>query len=500
MKKIFLFSSLIMSIFFTVQAGYVTKSLAAVVASSPLENYTLTFDGNGEPVAAASMLDPRTRAYKIVVVQANHTTAYIFHVNFEDDTLPIKVKDFHYEAYSDNYILCGSRGSHAFVAVIYSGFSYMRFMEYPEASIFYSILESSSLTDYYVCGSKDGDGIIGSVNKIFLHLTSLYTTVNWEYHKIILKEAPLRIVVSGRDPACTYIGYTMFTPTLLPVHYRWEQNTEPASLCVVSDNMLENNQVILTSSYQNLVTLTPVVISSPFSGISYHFTDFYADILCIQDISTIEEDNNIRIDVAGYTILGSQHRAWHGTVTGLSGVSIMRNNNYYNTDQYKHYKVKYSNDETYTGGFTQYNHSMNVLFGTPLKEAKECDNIYDSNNTESIYVSLQFRIYPVLFSEHSSVFPTQTTTITYSIECYPFKGPAPAPELTIPAENESEIITYYDRITVKDIPMNTNYQIYNIVGQLVQAGAANPDISTSSLNKGIYILRLENGKAFKFVR
>ena len=47
---------------------------------------------------------------------------------------------------------------------------------------------------------------------------------------------------------------------------------------------------------------------------------------------------------------------------------------------------------------------------------------------------------------------------------------------------------------------NTHYQIYTITGQLIQTGTANPNISTAQLSKGIYILRLENGKAFKFLK
>jgi len=55
-------------------------------------------------------------------------------------------------------------------------------------------------------------------------------------------------------------------------------------------------------------------------------------------------------------------------------------------------------------------------------------------------------------------------------------------------------------VSAKEIPTNTNYQIYSVTGQLIQAGATTPDISTAQLSKGIYILRLENGKAFKFVK
>ena len=84
-------------------------------------------------------------------------------------------------------------------------------------------------------------------------------------------------------------------------------------------------------------------------------------------------------------------------------------------------------------------------------------------------------------------------------ECLPFKGGG-TPELAPAIEDESEMITFYDRITVKDTPTNTNYQIYNVMGQLMQSGTINPDISTVQLSKGLYILRLENGKVYKFVK
>jgi predicted transcriptional regulator len=53
---------------------------------------------------------------------------------------------------------------------------------------------------------------------------------------------------------------------------------------------------------------------------------------------------------------------------------------------------------------------------------------------------------------------------------------------------------------LKNISSNTFYQIYNVTGQLVQSGTTNPDISTVKLCKGMYILRLESGKAYKFVK
>ena len=67
-------------------------------------------------------------------------------------------------------------------------------------------------------------------------------------------------------------------------------------------------------------------------------------------------------------------------------------------------------------------------------------------------------------------------------------------------EDESDIIVFQDRIFLKDVPSNTNYQIYSVIGQLIQTGTTTPDISTAQFGKGVYILRLENGKTFKFVK
>jgi hypothetical protein len=85
-------------------------------------------------------------------------------------------------------------------------------------------------------------------------------------------------------------------------------------------------------------------------------------------------------------------------------------------------------------------------------------------------------------------------------ECPPFKGGGNSEFAMLPPEKETEIIAFYNRIIVKEIPINTLYQIYSLTGQLIQTGTTNPDISTAQLSKGIYILRLENGKAFKFVK
>ena len=266
MKKVFVLA-LIMSILCTAQAGYIKRSIMA----SGLRNYTLAFDGNGDPIAAATTSSLIPGAQSIVIIRANATMTRVFNV-FTNEV--IEIRDFHYV--NDNlYILCGAHGTRAFVATMNGTFANMQFMEYPEVSIFYSIWGGSPVAlDYYVCGGKDGYGIIASVNRSTLDLTSLYRTEHWEYHKIILKENPRRFVVSGRNPECTRIGYTEFIPPAFPTNnYYWEQNTEPASLCVVGDNMLVNNQVILASSWQNAVTLSLVYFgaASPVPS-SYYFT------------------------------------------------------------------------------------------------------------------------------------------------------------------------------------------------------------------------------------
>jgi len=303
------------------------------------------------------------------------------------------------------------------------------------------------------------------------------------------------------------IGYTVLNPlSSTQFNYSWNQITEPASLCVVSDNILEDNQVILASSSQNIVTLTPVALSSP-GGTPYHFTNSLKEIFYVQDISTIEKEHEIHISVAGYMIENGapfQHQAWHGYVTGLSSTSIMRNNNYYGTasDRYEHYKVKYHNGNVYTGGFFQgRSNSGSVLFATPQIYSDECDHTYESLNTDDIYISTPGIVPSYSPMEHLLLHNLPSSVYeTYYTECRPFKEEDTAPKLVMPAEDENAITTFYDRITIKDTPSNTKYQIYSVLGQLLQTGATNPDISTLSLSNGIYILQLENGKAFKFVK
>jgi len=145
MRKTLFFLALILSIFCTAQAGYVIRGITTLVDPVPLRNYTLAFDKNGEPIAAASMIHPYTGTHSIAIVQVNRVSAFLFPVMINNENLPIEVRDFHYVNYSDTYILCGSRGASAFVATINGTFSSMRYMEYPEASIFYSFGENALL-------------------------------------------------------------------------------------------------------------------------------------------------------------------------------------------------------------------------------------------------------------------------------------------------------------------------------------------------------------------
>jgi len=145
---------------------------------------------------------------------------------------------------------------------------------------------------------------------------------------------------------------------------------------------------------------------------------------------------------------------------------------------------------------------MCAFFGTPRTVTQTCDISYPSLNTSSTTVNLSLLpITAVLFTTlpHVNYLSQSILPLPYYYECL-LKGGAPAPELVMQVEDESEIITFYDYITVKDVKPNTNYQIFSITGQLIQTGTINPDISTANLSKGFYILRLENGKVYKFVK
>jgi len=516
MKRILFVLSLILSLLCTVQAGYIIRSSPTwIPPATDLRNFTLTFDATGRPIAAASLNQP-SGMHGIVIVRTYSNLAHIFSF-MVDVNVDIVVRDFQYVSEDGTYLLCGSRGSQAFVASINSTFTTMQFMQYPEADEFYSISGDYSsalfpILKVYVCGKKGHEGIIATVNRSTLQLTSLYETENWVYHKIITKQSDFQIiphiVVSGRSYDYNAIGFTEFDALSAPTNVnKWEQNTDPASLCVVSSDVLDPYKVILASSHGAVVTLTPVTLFPvPIFGTKYQYTlGSLNDKFCVQDIDIFEDDRtyNIRISVAGYMIRGAvptQYHAWHGYMLGLSGSTTMYSNNYYGaiTDRYEHYKVKYRSYVAYTGGSFQNYDSMNVLFATP-RRVSVCDYTYSNSNESLPYILDQLPIFPGSFSDHPYLPMFLSTTQTSYTECPPFKGEE-APEMVIAAEDESEVIAFNDCIIVKDIPNNTNYQIYNAVGQLIQVGTTNPNISIAQLDKGIYILRLENGKAFKFVK
>ena len=526
MKKIFVLA-LILGIFCTAQAGYVTKGINTFIPLYDLKNYTLTLDGNG-PVSAASMyttLGNGLGRNSIVVIPVTSLSGTYFPVPFlsgSEENFNMEVRDFHYVSSNNTYVLCGSREtasySRAFVAVIDGGLNAMFYNEYPEADMFYSIwAENSGLplppADYYVCGKSGDHGVIASIDRSNLIFTNLYITDDdqrWEYHKIILKgntAANLRFVASGRTPDCDQIGFTVLNSSFTAINsYVWKQMTNKLSHCVVSEDVLASNAVILASSYQDIVTLNPVTY--PLASVTaYRFRfPFIWTIgrFDVQDIGTIQFQNNFRISVVGSYGWNVDKVAWHGYVVGLSSTSIMRNNFYGTTahGEYEHYKIRYNQlYEDVTGGYYQNSTQMCALFGTPLTLAPNCDYLAPSETPELQPLTwASFGLSKHTFSKRDfNTFLPNNAPLIYD-DCQPFKGEEPAPKSVTSPENESEIATSHDRITLKDIPANTGYQIYNTIGQLISAGVTTPDISTANLSKGVYILRLESGKTFKFVK
>ena len=536
MKKLLLLSALVMSIFLTAQAGYVIRGIQTYVSSDDLKNYTLTFYKDDGPICAASMYTtsaPGVGKNTIAIIRANTSAAHLFPLVLPNDIPAInnvEVRDFHYDASSDSYVLCGSRQlgntTNAFVAIINHDFTQMRFFEYQSADMFYSLCfayqtsPTPVLSDYYVCGTRGSHGVIASIDRVSFQVINFsVTATEWEYHKIIAKYSQQQIVphfvASGKNPGCTRIGFTTVDSQFNVINnYAWVQQTEPRSHCVVAENVLTENAVILASSYQNIVTLNPVNYPIMTATIrAYRFQFPSGSRYSVQDIATLQlTDATFRISVAGFAInlfsAPLQTRAWHGYMIGLSPTSIMQNNYYYNTsEQYEHYKIRYQKDpnspiyKEYTGGYFQSAFENCALFGTPLTLFDECDHLYQSSlELESISWGTFSSIQVNVPNTPQSLYSSTLLELLADDYCGTFKGEALTPELVSPAEQEGEIITYYDHITIKDVPQNTNYQIYTITGQLIQTGFATPDISTAQLSKGIYILRLENGKAFKFVK
>jgi len=527
MKKLLLFLIFIIYFIFNSFCGYEIRGVY-INYIPELKNYTLTFDENGVPIAAASMSTTGSSTVKnaiVIVRSGSNTVTTVFTIVLPYESLlgsNIEVRDFHYVASTGKYILCGSRAESAFLAEINSTLTTMRFIECPEANVYYSVLANFPTNipnplGYYVCGVSNSRGVICSIDPSTMLYTNFYTTniTPWEYNKIITKRTgsgSVSIVVSGRGgtdiTGYTRLGFTVMN-TLFGgmVSYMWQQSSETASHSVIADYYSDNTTTILASTYQNRISFHTININFPSTISANHFISSSSlDRFYIQDIG-INPYIHVqypRISVAGYFRGVSQQHAWYGFLPGTWNVL---ENVFYSEpieNMFRHYKIRYNQQGSeYTGGYFQSHEEKAVLFGSPINTTETCD-IEDSINissTDPITCSpftLSPRPYP-----HNYVFSFnwQPYPMLFSHLCDVLKGSDYTSEFALPApEIESEITNFYDRITVKDIPTGTNYQIFSVTGQLIQTGTTNPEIYTAQLAKGMYILRLETGKAFKFVK
>jgi hypothetical protein len=446
------------------------------------------------------------------------------------------VKDIHYIKTNNTYVLCGTRGvgslaPKAFVAIIDGNFSQMIFKECPDASIFYSLWCDTDGTyglplTFYVCGGTNtGQGVIAAIDPVFLTYTHFYLTeMPWEYHKITAKpfnpfehsSGPI-LVVSGRDYAkYPSIGYTALDLNFSTINsYYWMKNNIE-SLCVVSDYTAPSSntpyEVVLACSYANTVTLYLIDLSSA-AVVEYTFWDNNNKEAryVIQDIGIKNADDGYLADptvsVAGFYIKdpsSREHIAWHGLISSFSSMT-----NYYtyfsgNRDlYYEYYKIRYNNRREYVGGYFSDIRTSCSLFARPVPFDSDCDYRESIESSAAKVRVSPFRLYRGEFKP-LPIYLIPSIEILLRIEesCGKFfdKEEDLMPELIMPVKEESVITTYNDCITVKDLQKNTGYEIFNITGQIVQTGTSNPDISIAKLNKGMYILRLENGEVFKFVK
>jgi len=543
MKKFLLFLILIMTLSFPVQAGYIIRGIVNYGKKARLENYTLTFGANNQPISAGSMYTNLAPGYgnirnTIVLINSGTNSSLIFPILLGEDWVDVEVRDFHCIG-NERYVLCGTRRLDfgldvcAFVAIITG--NTMRFYEYLDADIFHSICTDGPMfsspgtppsADFYACGAKNEKGVIVLIDRISMQpMRVLETEIPWVYHKIISYRNPItgannepRFIVSGRDPECDWVGFSIINGLLSSFSsHRWVQQTELDAHVVVSAFVGENNNIVLASSKENFVTLYPVSIP-PLSQINAYKFIFEPEFnFFVRDIgmNPYYDAANQRIHVAGYlTDISSAilRQAWFGNVgSALSTGSIMFNNNYVpwsGDDQYEHHKIRYYNNVPYTGGkFSENGYSLCALFATPtIPTYDACYYTFESLVTDPA----DFWLQPFVLNKVSTTpallhpFEIDDHLMDYYADCLPFKGGKGGdddPEYSMtPPENETEITNFYDRITVKDTPSGTNYQIYSVTGQLIQTGTTSPDISTLQLSKGMYILRLETGKALKFVK
>jgi hypothetical protein len=379
MKKLF-FLVLILSVLSYVNAGFIIKGISTPGYPYDLKNFTLTLK-NGEPVSAGSMWTTDGGGFEknsvVVIFPDQYSYAIYFPLTFgPNETFDIEVRDFHY--YDDQYVLCGSRktefGGRAFVAHIDGGLNYMDYVEYTEADRFYSICIPNPIFDYYVAGSSGTYGVVGSVSRTNLQLNNLYRTDNeWVCHKIIATPANSttpRFIASGRDPACTRVGYCMFSPLFVGNTYVWPQLSEQDALCVVCRHASEGNMVVLSSSYRGSVTLYPVTITAIPTISAYQYSLSIVSSytrFCVRDIGMNEAIDvpNPAVSVVGYmthNASSSTYQAWYG-VTGITILAPMNHKNYsLGNGQYEHHKIKYlPNGNIYTGGYFQDAFTMRAL-------------------------------------------------------------------------------------------------------------------------------------------
>jgi hypothetical protein len=275
MKKKLFFLVLCTILSFNAIAGYVIRGFYTNDIPD-LKNYTLTTDASGIPISASSMntFGGGTAKNSIVIVRSDVNGATVFNISLPSDPYPldVEVKDFHYESDGNRYVLCGSRETGlnttaAFVAVINSNFTSMQFVQYSEAEVFYSVVANfppiiSTPLGYYLCGKIGDSGVLCSINRTTLQFTNFYETdFPWEYNKIVVKQITsnsVLLISSGRVPGYTRIGFTTFDTSFTNRNsYMWAQNTDPNSLCVVTDYPA-TNMLVLASSYQKILSLRPI--------------------------------------------------------------------------------------------------------------------------------------------------------------------------------------------------------------------------------------------------
>jgi hypothetical protein len=510
----------------TANAGYIKRGISTLVAPNDIKNFTLAFDSRGNPIAAGSMHSslagpPSTGCNSIVIVHTNTNQAQLFPIVLGTEEFPedfhIKVLDFHYERFTNSYILCGVRGenspyrSYAFVARIDAGFTTIEYADIHDSEKLYSIwgnFDGEPTPLYYACGPTY---ILG------IHPVSLMPAgpryapeLFWIYHKIVgkwgteINPKGWTLIVSGTDTEHTLAGFAMFDPQNPPPstyfdHYYWEQPTDSEAHCVVADDIVNKNQIVLATSCPDIGVSLHHIDINQLQGTTYTSLRGGRQRHVVQDIASNREG----VSVAGYFAMYPNNKAWYGHYPTATGFNIINNNDYYvpAIGDYEHYKVKYDNiGKVYTGGYFGTFANRGVLFGSP-QEPSECDDLYSDRSWKTKFLLERVDLTPMRRTgNYPFSFETRVLTMPYEYICREFSEEETSPDFILPFEKESDITTSYDYISVKNLSINTAYQIFAITGQLLQSGFSSPNISTTNLCKGIYILRLENGETYKFVK